>query len=181
MNQQSDHASVPDKQAYVGKQFDLLGDADPIEVLSRTADALKRIVTENAPTTLRSRPFEGKWTPTEIIGHLIDSEWIFGYRIRHILSEDEPTLVVLDQDQWVTALRHNERDAAELTDMFAALRVVNIDQWKRMSTDQFARQGMHGDRGGESLGFMLKLQAGHDLSHLDQLSRYIAAINQGAA
>lgn len=178
MNQQTDNSSMPDKQAYVGKQFDLLGDADPIEVLSRTAGELKRIVGENERSTLCRRPFEGKWTPTEIIGHLTDSEWIFGFRIHHILCEDEPTLVPLDQDQWVTALRHNERDPADLTDMFAALRLVNIDRWRRTSADQLARKGIHGERGGESLGFMLKLQAGHDLSHLDQLSRYLGAIGQ---
>jgi len=29
-------------------------------------------------------------TPNEVIGHLTDSEWVYGYRLRLILCEDDP-------------------------------------------------------------------------------------------
>ena len=167
--------------AYVRKQFDLLSDRDPIEVLSQTADRLRRIVRDNAPEVLRCRPFEGKWTPNEILGHLLDCEWIFGFRIRHIFCEPEPLLVALDQDAWVDRQRHNDREPDRLVESFAALRPVNIDCWRSMSTADLKRNGRHGERGPESLGFMLRLQAGHDLSHLDQIDCYLAAIEKREA
>jgi hypothetical protein len=34
----------------------------------------------------------------------------------------------------------------------------------------------HNERGAESLAVMLQLLAGHDLSHLHQISRYIQAL-----
>ena len=38
--------------------------------------------------------------------------------------------------------------------------------------------GLHAERGEEKLGFMLRMNAGHDLSHIDQIRRYIAALEQ---
>jgi hypothetical protein len=40
------------------------------------------------------------------------------------------------------------------------------------------RTGQHNERGPESLGVMLRMLAGHDLSHLDQIARYIHAVEQ---
>ena len=75
---------------------DLLGDRDPIEAMSATADVLGGIVDEHSAEQMRARPFEGKWTPNEIIGHLLDGEWVYGYRARLILGEDNPTILGMD-------------------------------------------------------------------------------------
>jgi hypothetical protein len=84
---------VSDPQAYREKMFKLLGDRNPLEVLAQTAATLADIVRTHSATVLRTRPFEGKWTPNEVIGHLIDSEWVYGYRLRLILCEDNPTIL----------------------------------------------------------------------------------------
>ena len=70
-----------DAHAYRENLFRLLGDRDPLEVLAQTAPALGEIVRTHSAKVLRSRPFEGKWTPNEIIGHLVDGEWTYGYRL----------------------------------------------------------------------------------------------------
>ena len=67
---------VSDPQAYREKLFTLLGDRNPLEVLAQTASTLADIVHKHSATVLRTRPFEGKWTPNELIGHLADSEWV---------------------------------------------------------------------------------------------------------
>ena len=81
---------ITDPNAYRRRLAELLGDRDPMTVMSATADTLAGIVVRNTPAQLRTRPFEGKWTPNEVIGHLTDSEWTYGYRMRLILSEDDP-------------------------------------------------------------------------------------------
>jgi len=129
-------------QAYREKMFNLLGDRNPLELLAQTASTLADIVGKHSATVLQARPFEGKWTPNEVIGHLTDSEWVYGYRLRLILCEDNPTILGTKQDLWVAALRHNER-------------------------------------GPETLGVMLRLLAGHDLSHLNQIARYVQAAASG--
>jgi hypothetical protein len=168
-------------QAYREKMFRLLGDRDPLEVLAQTASTLTDLVGKDSAVILRTRPFEGKWTPNEIIGHLTDSEWVYGYRLRLILCEDNPTILGTNQDSWVAALQHNEREPSELLEIFRALRRLNLAVWRRTSPASLERTGQHNERGPESLGVMLRLLAGHDLSHLDQITRYIQAVRQRAA
>lgn len=166
-----------DSAAYQQKLMGLLGNQDPIRVLSRTTDVLSGIVESYPAELLRQRPFEGKWTPNEIIGHLSDSEWVYGFRIRLILCQDRPVILGMDQDLWVEGQRHNERAPRDLVTVFRHLRGANLELWKSMSAEDLRRIGQHNERGEESLGLMLQMNAGHDLSHIDQITRYIAAIN----
>ncbi len=161
---------------YQQKLMGLLGDRDPLKVMVQTPNELARIVKENTAEVLRTRPFPGKWTPNEVIGHLTDSEWVYGYRVRLILCENQPTILGMDQDLWVAGQRHNDRDPGELVEMFRQLRQCNLHVWKHLSPADHARTGQHNERGAESLGTMLRMEAGHDLSHLDQITRYLAAI-----
>jgi hypothetical protein len=172
--------SVSAPQAYREKIFKMLGERDPLEVMAQTASQLGQIVREYSPSVLRSQPLEGKWTPSEIIGHLVDSEWVYGYRLRLILSEDNPTILGTNQDSWVARQRHNEREPAELVETFRTLREFNLAVWRRTSPAELERTGQHNERGPESLAVMLRLLAGHDLSHLDQIRRYIEAARQAA-
>ena len=159
--------------------FVLLGDRDPLTVMSETVSKLSDIVDRHSPAVLRSRPYEGKWTPNEIIGHLTDSEWVYGYRLRLILSEENPTILGTQQDSWVARQRHNEREPSEMVDLFRTLRQFNLVAWKRASPSDLDRAGLHNERGSESLGVMLRLLAGHDLSHLEQIGRYLRAVEKG--
>ena len=163
---------------YREKLFTLLGDRDPLEVLAQTASTLAGIVRTDPAAVLRTRPFAGKWTPNEVIGHLADGEWVYGYRLRLILCEDDPAILGIQQDSWVASLRHNEREPSELVEIFRTLRGFNLAVWRRMSPEDFERCGQHNERGPESLSVMLRMLAGHDLSHLDQISGYIRAVEQ---
>jgi hypothetical protein len=162
--------------AYREKLFNLLAGRDPIEVLGQTPCTLADIVARHPARVLRGRAFQDKWTPNEIIGHLTDSEWVYGYRLRLILCEDEPAILGYRQDAWIASLRHNEREPSELVEIFRTLRVLNLSVWRRMSPEDLQRSGQHNERGAESLEVMLRLLAGHDLSHLDQTSRNLQTL-----
>ena len=158
---------------YRQRALELLGDRDPIEVLEETPRVLVRVIAQTPIELMRQRPFEGKWTPNEILGHLADSEWVFGYRLRAILTEDRPALAWFNQDTWVARSNHNDRDPAELLELFRTLRAFNLSVWRGLSSADLERSGVHDKRGEESLGLMLKITAGHDLWHLAQMARYV--------
>ena len=122
-------------QAYREKMFSLLGDRNPVEVLAQTPDTLADIVAEHSAPVLRTRPFEGRWTPNEVIGHLTDSEWIYGYRLRLILCEDNPNILGTNQDSWVAFLRQNEHEPSELVKSFGQ---CGNSIWRR--ADKLPRQ-----------------------------------------
>lgn len=169
---------VSDPAAYRENLFKLLGDRKPLDVLAQTASTLTETVHTHSATVLRTRPFEGTWTPNEVIGHLADGEWVYGYRLRLILCEECPVILGMNQDLWVAGQRHNEREPSELVEMFRTLRQFNLMLWKRLSPAELKRAGQHNERGPESLAVMLQMWAGHDLSHLNQIARYIEAIRQ---
>jgi DinB superfamily len=170
--------SVTDPQAYRENLFKLLGDRDPLEVLAQTAATLADVVRSNPVTALRTRPFADKWTPNEVIGHLVDSEWVYGYRLRLILCESSPAIVGTNQNAWVAGLQHDQREPSEHVETFRTLRELNLALWKRLSPADLTRTGLHNERGPESLGVMLRMMAGHDLSHLNQIARYVEAVRQ---
>jgi hypothetical protein len=170
--------AISNPAAYRENLFKLVGDRNPLHVLSETATALADIVRKNAAAVLRTRPFEGKWTPNEVIGHLVDGEWVYGYRLRLILCENHPTILGTDQNSWVAGQRHNEREPSEQVETFRALREFNLALSKRLSPEDLQRAGQHNERGAEPLGVMLRMLAGHDLSHLNQIARYIQAVQQ---
>jgi DinB superfamily len=161
--------------AYQQKLARLLGDRDPLAVLADTPAALARIIGAHTAAQMRSRPFEGKWTPNEILGHLCDQEWAFGWRIRHGLCDEHPACQGYDQERWVDRQRHNEVEPARHLETLRAMRQSNLALWRTATAQDLARAVMHNERGPETLGLMLQMHAGHDLAHLDQIRRYLAA------
>ena len=172
-------SSVPSSTewgAYFAGITALVGDLDRVQILSETADILDGIVAKHSAAHMKIRPFAGEWTPNEILGHLADTEWVFGYRIRAILCEDEPEILNMNDELWVSEQRHNEREPAALVKAFRHVREVNLSLWRRMTPPDLKRVGHHDRRGVESLDTTLTLQAGHDLSHIDQARRHLAAV-----
>ena len=167
------HISNP--QAYRERLFALVGEQEPLEVMAESADKMDEIVRKYPAAVLRRRPFAEKWTPNEVLGHLTDSEWTYGFRLRLILCEENPTILGMDQNLWVTGQRHNEREPAAHAEMFRRLREYNLSVWRRATPEDMKRTGMHNERGPESFGLMLRMLAGHDLSHLVQCRRYAEA------
>lgn len=157
--------------SFVARQLRLLGDRDPLEVLEATPERLAEIVGTHSPEVLRRRPAEGVWSPNEILGHLGDTEWVFGFRARTILLDEEPTLMGVEQELWVERQKHQERPPEQHLETFRALRQVNLGFWRGLSAADLERSGRHAQAGVEmSLGFLRRLLAGHDLSHLEQLA-----------
>jgi len=80
------------------------------------------------------------------------------------------------QDAWVARQRHNEREPSELVEIFRTLREFNLGVWRRTTAAELERTGLHNERGPESLAVMLRMMAGHDLSHLAQIERYLGTV-----
>ena len=168
-----------DPQAYLRKVERLMGDRAPLDVLADTPAIFASLLTGRSAETLQIRPFAGKWTVTEIVGHLLDTEWVFGYRTRAALCDDRPQAISMDQDRWVAAQEHNERGAVEHLAGFRALRNLNLALWRRLTPEELQRVTVHDQAGELSIGLLLMLAAGHDLDHVDQFRRYVAVVDEG--
>ncbi len=70
-------------------------------------------------------PAPGKWTIREIAQHLADTEIVAGMRLRQMLAEDKPALVMFNQDAWAKELGYAKCEPSESLAQFRALREIN--------------------------------------------------------
>ena len=105
---------------------------------------------------------------------------MYGYRLRLVLCENAATILGTTQDEWVRRQQHNQREPSEHLESFRTLRGYNVTVWRRVSPADLTRTGRHNERDEEPLAAMLRMQAGHDLSHLNQIDRYLRAIREHA-
>lgn len=162
-------------KSYVEALLGVLGDREPLGVLAETVpwlDAQLQGVREQA---LRRPEAAGKWTVTQVVQHLADSDLVFGFRARMILSEDRPPLQGYDQDRWAALFHYDEVSHESARAQLGVLRAANLAILRPLGPGQLERLGMHSERGPESLGHLTKLMAAHDLVHRRQIERVLAA------
>jgi hypothetical protein len=164
--------------AYVAAVLDLLGDRDALSVLRETPAALSRAIDGLSAAQLRQPEHPGKWSVTQILQHLADSEIVSGWRMRQVLAHDRPPLTGYDQDLWAERLRYDEADPHLALEQFDVLRRANLRLLERVSPAELKRVGVHVERGEESLEHLCRLYAGHDLLHLRQIDRVRGAVSQ---
>jgi hypothetical protein len=111
-----------------------------------------------------------------VIQHLADSDLVFGYRLRMILTEDNPPLQGYDQDAWALACRYRDVDLDTALEQLRGLRAANSYVLRGLSPAQLGRVGLHSERGAESAGFLLRLMGAHDLVHRRQIDRILSAV-----
>lgn len=163
--------SAEDRAKYSGAVLDLLGSRDPMDVLRGTPDAAKRATAGLTADELRTPETTGKWSIAQVLRHLADSEVVWGWRMRLILAQDRPPITGYDQDQWADRLHYAEADVADSLDALRVLRRDNLKLIERATPDDLKRVGVHSERGEESAGYLMRLFAGHDLLHLNQIER----------
>ncbi len=170
-------STPPETAAYVAALLQLIGDRDPVAVLRQTPVALQRFL-ETTPKDIVTKPeAPGTWSIREVFQHLADSDLVGGFRLRMVLAHDRPPLAGYDQDLWANRLAYQDVDVRDALEQFTVLRRANMRLWERLTEEDLARVGVHGERGEESLGHLRRLYAAHDLLHLRQLERIRAALS----
>jgi hypothetical protein len=161
---------------YAESLLDRLGERDPLEVLAEVIDAVRDEV-DACPAALRRVPeAPGKWSVAEVVRHLADMEGVYWYRLRRTLSQPGAAVLAVDQDAWASALDYAGSDIDESLEELGRLRELNLRWLRRRRADDWSVEGVHAERGPESLERMVRLLAGHDLAHRDQLGRIRRAV-----
>ena len=107
---------------------------------------------------------------------MADSEIVWSFRLRMTLTHDRPPLVGYDQDLWASRLHYEDADAQQALAQFTTLRESNLVLLNRASPADLRRVAVHAERGAQTLDEMIRLCAGHDLVHINQIARIRAAL-----
>jgi uncharacterized damage-inducible protein DinB len=162
--------------AYTAGLMNLLGDANPVGVLSETPGAVRAAIADLTMAQQGTPEREGKWSVRQVVQHLADAELVGSFRFRMVLSHDAPELPGYDQDRWAERLHYEESDIHVALGDFARLRDANLRLLRRATPDDFRRVMRHSERGDESLAHMMRMYAGHDILHRNQIARIRRAI-----
>jgi len=156
----------------------ILGYSDGKESLAiqaSTPGKLARLI-DGVPTDkLMARPAPQQWSVSEILAHLADGEIVGGWRMRLILGSPGTPLAAYDQDNWVTSGHYDRRDPRQSLEQFRVLREANLALLESLDPEQWQHFGMHAERGKETIEHIARMYAGHDINHLQQVQRILAA------
>jgi hypothetical protein len=138
----------------------------PTEVLPALAEMPQRL--REALRTALDRSYDG-WSPAFVALHLADLEVSRGWRIRRVLTDDNPQLDPLDENALAERLRYDMRDIDFALETFAANRAANIELLRLAGDAGQARTYQHPDLGQLTLRILIDHTADHDLAHLRQI------------
>lgn len=160
---------APEIVAYMRKIDAYRAGRDPIRSMRGAPARLERAVRGLTLAQLRKRPAPGKWSIGEIVGHLLDTEVVYGYRYRMALCASGTPIQAYDQAAWAESFRGRRVAVSRLLRQIRFLREVNLDLVTGVPRTWWSRYGRHSERGKESVRRTLELVAGHDWNHLDQI------------
>jgi DinB superfamily len=150
---------------------------DAVAVLERTPASLKALLSGLPETWIKATEGEGKWSPYDVIGHLIHGErtdWI--PRARHILAGETRPFEAFDRTAQFTGSQG--KSLGELLEIFANLRRENVAALVGMNLTEadLERKGLHPELREVTLRQLLATWVVHDLDHIAQVARTMAKV-----
>ena len=151
--------------------------SDGTTLLRRTPGALRAFLTDLPDGWITVTEGPGTWSPFDVVGHLIHGEradWI--PRIEHILQHgDAQPFPPFDREAIFEASKGHS--LADLLDTFDVERTRSLARLHELSLGaaDLSRPGLHPAFGQVTLGQHLSTWVVHDLTHLNQIARTLAA------
>ena len=115
----------------------------------------------------------GKWSPHEILGHLTDTERIFGFRAFSIARGEKQSLPGFDENEYAEAAKFSEISFESLLEQYRLVREGSIALFNTLSEEVSSQIGFaNGNL--VSARALICMIAGHELHHLKILKgRYL--------
>jgi uncharacterized damage-inducible protein DinB len=112
-----------------------------VTTLPLQIDELRAALSPLTDEQARFRFGPKEWSIKEVLGHMIDVERIFSYRLLRIARADPTPLSGFEDEQYVREAGFDHYALQDLLDEFAHLRRANSLAVKNMSEDAILRRG----------------------------------------
>ena len=153
---------------------------DFIDDLRRLVECSADALLEISEADSARRPASGKWSPREIIGHLIDSASNNHQRFVRAQFKDDLVFPGYDQDAWVAAQRYQDASWPVLVDLWRAYNLhlarvmaatpeaARLREHRRHNLHQIAWQTVPEDEA-TTLDYFMRDYVAHLRHHLGQI------------
>jgi DinB superfamily len=143
-----------------------------LEAAEKSPKQIAAAVSGLPDQVLRYKPSPDKWCILEILGHLVDIEIVYAYRIRQMLADEKPLIAPMDQDAWARNLGYMETPAVESVALYGLNRHYNLRLLHRLKPADLEKSAYHPElKGSVTVARMVEMMAGHGPNHLAQIER----------
>jgi hypothetical protein len=148
-------------------------DVELIEYMLDQIDAVAEFYHDMPDIKLSWRYAAGKWSPKELLGHLIDTERVLSFRAVSFARLDPTVLPAFEEDLWVANANGDTRELGDLLNEFEAVRRSTVALIMGLDPNMMERQGT-ANKNTTSVVRMLYAIAGHVEHHLQVMrERYL--------
>ncbi|MDP9205590.1 MAG: DinB family protein [Gemmatimonadota bacterium] len=158
---------------YYERYISLVPNGDVLATLEAQMNETQDLLHGLPASTSTYRYAPGKWSVNEVIGHLIDSERIFGARALRFARNDATPLPGFEQDDYV---RNSKFDAYPLADLASELDVVrraSVFLFRHLEEPAWMNRGV-ANNAEVTVRALAYIIAGHELHHREILqTRYL--------
>ena len=134
---------APDEATgYFHRYIDLVGEDDVLAAMTDQAETFVRRLDPLDDEHGNHRYAEGKWSVKEVIGHLVDTERILGFRALAIARGEATPLPGFDEDRYAEEGRFDERTLADLLEELRRVRAATVALFRHLPGDALGRRGV---------------------------------------
>ncbi|RZK38289.1 MAG: DinB family protein [Pedobacter sp.] len=155
-----------------GKDYIHLVEGEVIEVLSKQATEFPVFLNTIINKADYSYAPE-KWTIKQVVGHLIDTERIFAYRLLCFSRGESAPLPGFEENDYVENARFNDLNLPDLAEEFTLTRKSNLCLIKTLNEQELNRLGTASGRRMSARAIVFAM-AGHVIHHINIINeRYL--------
>jgi uncharacterized damage-inducible protein DinB len=157
--------------AYIARYVNLVPDGPIGETLARQFEEDLPIYRGISEEKGAYRYAPGKWTVKQVLGHMIDTERIIGYRGLLAGRGDKNPIPGFEQDDYVAAANFDDRSVSDLIDEFAAVRAATVRMFTHMTDEMLLRRAVanNNEISARAAAFMI---AGHERYHVAHMKEH---------
>lgn len=112
---------MTDYRSYYARYIDLVPEEDVLAAMQQQTEVTARQILQFADRPDHSYA-PGKWTVKQVVGHMTDTERVFGQRALFFARGDRAELPPFEQDEWMVACNFSACSLESLLEEFQAVR-----------------------------------------------------------
>lgn len=127
---------------YYGSYIGLVAEGPLLDTLATQLEETTALLRGVGATREHHRYAPGKWSVTDVVGHVADTERIFAYRALRFARGDATTLPGYDENAFADAAGYDARPLADVLEEFTAVRRATIALVRGLAGDVWGRRGV---------------------------------------
>jgi hypothetical protein len=161
----SGHPDVSEYPDRYGRYIDLVPEEDICGVLVSQLENSVAVLSQIPESKVDWRYAPGKWTIRDVVGHVLDIERVFGFRLMAFSRGETATFPRANEELYVKNADFSRYSLGEWLDEFVQVRNSHVTLIRHLPADAWARVGTVA-LGPISVRAMAFLMVGHERHHL---------------